>query len=111
MKQIFTVTGMSCAVCKQHVEAAVRALPGVLRADVNLLQNRLSVTYEPVAVYPAQIIHAVEQAGYGASLAQNIEAAPREEIQLARRFWLSVLFLVPLMLISMVHAWHVPAGW
>ena len=111
MKQIFTVTGMSCAVCKQHVEAAVRALPGVLRADVNLLQNRLSVTYEPVAVSPAQIIHAVEQAGYGASLAQNIEAAPREEIQLARRFWLSVLFLVPLMLISMVHAWHVPAGW
>ncbi len=111
MKQIFTVTGMSCAVCKQHVEAAVRALPGVLWADVNLLQNRLSVTYEPVAVSPAQIIHAVEQAGYGASLAQNIQAAPREETQLAHRFWFSLLFLVPLMLISMVHAWHVPAGW
>lgn len=111
MKQIFTVTGMSCAVCKQHVEAAVRALPGVRQADVNLLQNRLSVTYEPAVVSAVQIIHAVEQAGYGASLAQNTDVALREETQLARRFWFSVLFLVPLMLISMVHTWHVPAGW
>ena len=112
MEQIFTVTGMSCAVCKQHVENAVRALPGVARAQVNLLQNRLSVVYNAELLSSAQIIQAVEKAGYGAQLAPKnlpLERTSLEETQLKKRFWLSVLFLIPLLSISMFHVMHLPA--
>lgn len=114
MDQQFIITGMSCAVCKAHVEKAVRALPGVLRADVNLLQNRLLISYDEKQTSAAQIIRTVEQAGYGAwELTQDF-AQPlvqTETQRLQKRFWLSVLFLIPLMIISMGHALEIPVGW
>lgn len=106
MKQTFSVTGMSCAACQSHVEKAVRALPGVAQADVNLLQNRLSVVYDEQNLSAAQIIAAVERAGYGAHELTSQAAAPaaRTEAQsLQKRFWLSVCFLVPLMIVAMAH--------
>lgn len=108
MKQTFSVTGMSCAACQMHVEKAVRALPGVQRADVNLLQNRMTVVYDEKTVCPAQIISAVENAGYGAQ--EQAENAPAqtsvlssEAVRLKRRFWASVCFLIPLMILAMSH--------
>ena len=47
MKQIFQVTGMSCAACSANVERAVRKLDGIESAEVNLLANRLTVEYDP----------------------------------------------------------------
>ena len=98
--------------CKMHVENAVRALPGVKQAGVNLLQNRLTVVYDTNQVPDAQIIRAVEQAGYGVQ--EETENSPNmsaEDVALKKRFWLSVLFLIPLMLVAMIHAWHVPVVW
>lgn len=106
MKQTFRVTGMSCAACQMHVEKAVRALPGVEQADVNLLQNRLSVIYDEQKVTAAQIIAAVEHAGYGAQASTSQLATPvaqTEAKSLQKRFWLSVCFLIPLMILAMAH--------
>lgn len=112
MKKIFTVTGMSCAACSARVEKAVRALKGVRRADVNLLQNRLSAEYDEAVVSAGDIVSAVEKAGYGA-FAQGEEKnalsganaqtdpAVEAEKKLKRRFWLSLVFLLPLFYISM----------
>lgn len=114
MEQLFTITGMSCAVCKQHVEDAVRALPGVKRADVNLLQNRLTVVYDEKTVALQQIIQAVENAGYGAAIFEGGKLSSNvfdEAAQLQKRFWVSLVFLIPLVVISMWHALGVPAGW
>ena len=67
-KQRYNVTGMTCSACSAHVEKAVRAVPGVSQVTVNLLTNSLVVESEaPFA--PGVIEKAVEQAGYGASLA------------------------------------------
>ena len=105
MNQIFTVTGMSCAVCQAHVEKAVSALAGVKSAQVNLLQNRLTVEYDEKQVSSSQIIQAVEQSGYKAQIhhqptdaAQTIE---RQAVRLKRRFWCSVCWLVPLIYVAM----------
>ena len=65
------VGGMSCASCAGRVEKALRALPGVLDANVNLATERATVRAQGVAA--AQLIAAVEQAGYTASAG----AAPR----------------------------------
>ena len=60
----YNVTGMSCAACSARVEKAVSHVPGVTSCSVSLLTNSMGV--EGTAS-PAEIIAAVEAAGYGAS--------------------------------------------
>ena len=63
MKQ-YNVTGMSCAACSARVEKAVNKIPGVESCSVSLLTNSMGVEGN---VLPADVIRAVEEAGYGAS--------------------------------------------
>ena len=123
----YTVTGMSCAACQARVEKAVSKVPGVTGCSVSLLTNSMGV--EGTAS-EAQIIKAVEDAGYGASrrgaqeqqkaglsasekLAQEEEALRDKETPvLKRRLISSVTFLLVLMYFSMGHSmwnWPVPA--
>ena len=113
----FSVTGMSCAACSAHVEKAVAKVPGVTSVTVSLLTNSMNV--EGTAA-PSDIIQAVTQAGYGASLQggeQNTSApAFDEEVlkdhetpKLRKRLIASVVILIPLMYVSMGHMmWNWP---
>ena len=67
MKEKYDVTGMTCSACSAHVEKAVRGLQGVSGVNVNLLQNSMTVEYDQNALTGAQIIGAVQKAGYGAA--------------------------------------------
>ena len=83
----YNVTGMSCAACSARVEKAVSKVPGVTACSVSLLTNSMGV--EGTAA-PAQVIAAVQQAGYGASLKGAAQAAQaplegREAPALTRR--------------------------
>ena len=60
----YTVTGMSCAACQARVEKAVSKVPGVTSVSVSLLTNSMGVEGSAA---PAEIIRAVESAGYGAA--------------------------------------------
>ena len=110
----YNVTGMSCAACSARVEKAVSKVPGVTACSVSLLTNSMGV--EGTAA-PAQVIAAVQQAGYGASLKGAAQAAPdpledRETPVLKRRLMASLGFLLVLMYFSMGHmmwGWPVPA--
>lgn len=44
------VTGMTCAACSNSVEAALKAVDGVISASVGLLQNKAEVVYNPAIV-------------------------------------------------------------
>ena len=68
----YDVTGMTCAACQAHVEKAVSKVPGVDSCSVSLLTNSMGV--EGTAA-PDDIIKAVEDAGYGASLREAQPAA------------------------------------
>jgi Cu+-exporting ATPase len=70
-----SISGMTCAACVGHVERALNKVPGVLEASVNLATE--SARIAAVGVAPEQLIHAVEDAGYGAVLTE--EAAPADE--------------------------------
>ena len=125
MKQ-YTVTGMSCAACVARVEKAVSAVPGVDTVAVSLLTNSMGVEGSAA---PADIIRAVENAGYGAkekgaqsntsggksaSLYQETEASLKDTATpiLKKRLYTSVGFLLVLMYFSMGHSmwgWPVPA--
>ena len=112
MKQ-YTVTGMSCAACSSRVEKAVSKVPGVTACSVSLLTNSMGVEGD---VPPETVIHAVEDAGYGASLkgqgtaaqAQSASEAEdalkdRETPVLKHRLIASLGFLAVLMYMSMGH--------
>ena len=120
----YNVTGMSCAACSARVEKAVSKVPGVTSCSVSLLTNSMGV--EGTAS-PADIIAAVEEAGYGASEKGAPAAGGKQQTSLAaaedslrdketpkmkKRLIASLCFLIPLMYFSMGHMmwnWPVPA--
>ena len=116
----YSVTGMSCAACSARVEKAVNALPGVTSCSVSLLTNSMGVDG---TVAPADVIAAVQNAGYGCSEKGAKGAAPsmedaadalvdHETPKLKKRLLTSVGFLIVLMYFSMGHAmwgWPLPA--
>ena len=116
----FSITGMTCAACSAAVERGVKKLPGVESVAVNLLTGSMHALYDEKQVSDADIIQAVTEAGYEASLkTQNgakqtsrIEPSQnpmaREIQSMKRRFMLSVLFMVPLMYVSMGHMFNWP---
>ncbi len=109
----YDITGMSCAACSARVEKAVSSLEGVTSCNVSLLTNSMAVEG---SASPAEIITAVEQAGYGAAVknAKQTVSAPdaledKETPRLKKRLIASLLFLIPLMYISMGHMmWDFP---
>ena len=54
-KEIFRVTGMTCAACARHVKNAAEAVDGVLECSVALLQNKMRVTYDDTVTTAKQI--------------------------------------------------------
>ena len=120
MKQ-YNVTGMSCAACSARVEKAVSKVAGVQSCSVSLLTNSMGV--EGTAS-DSEIIEAVVNAGYGASVkstengtksASKMESEDalkdRETPLLIKRLILSIIFLLPLMYVSMGHmmwGWKLP---
>ncbi len=117
----YNVTGMSCAACSARVEKAVGKVLGVTACSVSLLTNSMGVEGSASA---AEVIAAVESAGYGASQKGGAKAAsagpaanPEEALAdhetppLKKRLWSSLIFLAVLMYFSMGHMmwnWPVP---
>src|ERR671935_1981447 len=61
------VGGMTCASCVARVERKLKRVPGVQEATVNLATERAAVAYDPTATTVADLIGAVEAAGYSAA--------------------------------------------
>lgn len=97
----YDVTGMTCAACSARVEKAVKGVAGVKSCAVNLLTNSMMVE----GGTPADIIGAVEKAGYGASKAgekrTEMPSADKETVKMKTRLFWSIGFLLVLMYISM----------
>lgn len=65
------VSGMSCAVCASRVSKALLSLSGVKDAEVSLISNKALVVFDSTRVNKDEIIAAVKNAGYGASVLKN----------------------------------------
>lgn len=111
----FDITGMSCAACSARIEKAVSKLDDVESVSVNLLTNSMSVNGTATS---DEIIKTVSDSGYGASLKgqgkekkNNTLVNDNETSFMIKRLIASVLFLLPLMYVSMGHimwGWPVP---
>ena len=107
---------MSCAACQARVEKAVCGVPGVTGCSVSLLTNSMGVEG---SASPEAVVAAVEAVGYGASIdgGSKAKASPAsadslkdtETPLLRKRLIASVIFLIPLLYVSMGHMlWDFP---
>lgn len=118
----FSVTGMSCAACAARIEKAVKAVPGVKDCAVSLLTNSMNVEGN---ASESSVVDAVENAGYGAfplensaekdpsPFAGNSRSSAEKDVSAMRnRFFVSAVFLLPLLYFSMGHmmfGWPLPS--
>lgn len=118
-KEKFDIMGMSCSACSAAVERTIRKMEGVAAVEVNLLANNMQVEYDEAKVSAQQMVAAIEKIGYGACPVappetagrkkentalqeqKNIQAAEQKEMRI--RLWGSVIFMLPLMYLSMGH--------
>jgi Cu+-exporting ATPase len=119
------ISGMTCAACSARVAKALSRIDGVADAEVNLALERANIELSG-EVTPAELIEAVEKAGYGAALRSDDEARQRkadaereadrlaDERQTLLRFAVSALFSIALvigtlpMMFGSGHAWIGP---
>ena len=114
MRIKFNVTGMTCAACSARVEKVTKAVPGVRKAEVNLLGGTMMVEAESASVVQP-IITAIQNSGYGASAPGETKKKepekpsenPMKEMK-TRIIWSSV-FLAILMYFTMGHMVGIPA--
>lgn len=109
------IRGMTCAACVSRVERALRAVPGVRDATVNLATERARVAFGDAPPSLPPLIAAVDRAGYDAT---PVAAGPRAETHAVTaepwRLIGAALFTAPLvapMLAAMIGAHLAPPGW
>jgi Cu+-exporting ATPase len=103
-----TVEGMTCASCVSRIEKALRRVPGVVSASVNLATGKASVRAVSGAGQAAGLAAAVERAGYTAQLMgtpdvrdREAEARVRELHSLTRSFLTAALLSLPVLILEM----------
>jgi len=102
------IEGMTCAACAKAVEKSVNKLDGIIVANVNFATEKLGVTFETSKIKVSDIKKAIEKAGYKAleeeaSVDADKERKEKEIKSLWIRFIISLIFTVPLLIVSMGH--------
>lgn len=116
VRKNFVIEGMSCATCAQTVEKATSKLTGVVFSNVNLATEKMTVQFDPSVLSVNDITAAVAKSGYSAHEEVNSADAVDEDREkkeahmkeMWRRFWLSAVFTVPLLYVSMGHMMGAP---
>ena len=121
-----SVQGMHCAACVGRVENALKRVPGVQAATVNLLAERAAVQFDPKQTKPEDLIAALDIAGYDAQVkdfdrfsakSATEQTARRDEKQtesrdLRRRLAVAAALSVPVLILGMgPHIGLVPMDW
>lgn len=118
----FKITGMTCAACQANVTKAALKLDGTINADVNLLSEQMTVSFDETKLTEQDFINAVTDIGYGATLygengkkstlksewADRKKNEEEKESNMKKKLLSSVVFLVILMYIAMGHMLNLP---
>lgn len=107
----FDVKGMTCSACANRIEKVTSKIEGVQLSSVNFATEKLTITLDEDIANYGQIKAAVEKAGY--ELVQENDIQPEgktrdESSKLLTRFIISMVFAVPLLIISMGHMVGMP---
>jgi Cu+-exporting ATPase len=117
-----SITGMTCANCAATIERTLnKKVNGVVEASVNFATERASVEYIPGVASVADMIRAIEEAGYGVIPTTEGADVPLEDVESkarqaeiadqTRKFWVGVAFTLPLFLLSMARDLGLLGAW
>ena len=107
----FKVYGMTCSACASRVERVTRKLEGVKDASVNFATEKLTVTVEKNKISYEKLKTTIDKAGYRLVEEINLKTETKEVSESRRlfnRFIISLVFTVPLLIISMGHMIGMP---
>ncbi len=76
---VLPVSGMTCAACQGRVQRSLNTMPGVRDASVNLMMANATVSYDPDAVTPADMVERIRSTGYGAALPSSDQTVFEQE--------------------------------
>jgi Cu+-exporting ATPase len=114
------ITGMTCANCANTVERTLnKKVPGILETNVNFATEKATVRYIPGVVTRADMVAAIERAGYGVvqvdsdeELVDAEKAVREREIKdQTRKLWAGVIFTLPLFILSMARDFGLLGAW
>ncbi len=114
--------GMTCANCASTIERKLNTVVGVLEAAVNYASEKATVRYAIGVLTRADLVAAVQQAGYdvvdplgegadGTAADAEAEARAREIRHQWTRFIVGVIFSLPLFLFSMARDFNLVGHW
>ncbi len=74
IKKTFTVKGMHCASCVLIIEKSLKSTEGVSGANVNLITEKATVTYDSDKVTDKELVSAVSNVGYKALISEELQS-------------------------------------
>ena len=105
-KNTYPVKGMTCAACARSVENMLKFTEGVDDAKVNYASGQAQVSFQEDKVGFAEMQNAVQAIGYDLAEVIDLEKTKREKEAFLkvtqRKFWVALLFSIPVFLLSMV---------
>lgn len=107
----FKVYGMTCSACASRIERVTRKLEGVKDASVNFATEKLTVTVEKNKISYEKLKTTIDKTGYKLVEETNLKTETKEVSESRRlfnRFIISLVFTVPLLIISMGHMIGMP---
>lgn len=102
MKKNFQITGMTCSACAARIERVLNKNEYVTNASVNFAAETLAVDYDEKSMTEKQVIEIINKAGYGVQDKNSKPPMSHQKVMLIR-FIISVIFALPLLVISMGH--------
>ncbi|MGG7145003.1 heavy metal translocating P-type ATPase [Clostridium nigeriense] len=107
------VEGMTCSACANRVERVTKKADGVINSSVNFATEKLNITFDEDKININKIKEVVQKSGYNLVIDEKKDISEKkipEYKKLWYRFVLSIIFTVPLLIISMGHmvGMHLP---
>lgn len=98
-----SINGMSCASCAARIEASLRKVNGIILFDVNFLTQKANVKFDEKEISLKQITKHIEELGYSAATSVGNKLDENSEFRnLRKKFIISSIFTLPILIISML---------
>ncbi len=103
MQEKYTITGMSCSACSAGIERTLGKKAGVRSVSVSLMGEQMNIDYDEQEISAEEIVQTVVGLGYGALPFDEraLRQKQPQKVGLKKRFFLSLIFLLPLLYLSM----------
>ena len=98
-KITLAISGMTCANCSNTIERNLKKLKGMVQVNVNFAAEKASCQFDSIILQESDIIQKIESVGFG--VVSDKTEKPSQVINQSRKFWIGVIFTLPLFLLSM----------